>query len=117
MIQKWNVNGTIYEYDMYHTSVRDAMMLKTATGLNLKPFSVGLYELDPDCVAALAWLLQTRAGVKGPGGQPIQLKDVDCDLVEFFVDDEIEEPVDPTPGEDSTSPKDSTSPEPSTNTA
>jgi hypothetical protein len=113
---KININGTIYEYDMDHIPVRDAMMLKTATGLNLKPFSVGLGEMDPECTAALAWLVQTKAGVKGPDGQPIQLKDVDFDMLAFFVDEEPEEPVDPTPGEGSTSLKDSTSPEPSTTT-
>ena len=113
-MQKLNIGGTIYEHDMDHISVADAMKLKTATGLNLKPFSVGLGELDPQCCAALAWLVLTKAGVKGPDGQPIQLKDVDFDMVEFFVEDEPEEPVDPTPGEDSTSLKDSTSPEPST---
>lgn len=116
MIQKFNINGSTYEYDMEHVTVRDAMMLKTATGLNLKPFSVGLNELDPGCTAALAWLMQTKAGVKGPDGQPLQLKDVDFDMIEFWAGDEPEEPVDPTPGEDSNSLKDSTSPEPSTST-
>jgi hypothetical protein len=112
---KVNINGVIYDYDIDRVSVRDAMMLKSATGLNLQPFSVGLSQLDPDCMAALAWLLQTKAGVKGPDGQPLQLKDVDFTVTSFFVDEPVEE-VDPTPGEDSTSPKDSTSPEPSTTT-
>jgi hypothetical protein len=112
---KVNINGTIYDYDIDHLSVRDAMILKSATGLNLQPFSIGLSQLDPDCMAALAWLLQTQAGVKGDDGQPLQLKDVDFMVTSFFVDEPVEE-VDPTPGEDSTSPKDSTSPEPSTTT-
>lgn len=111
MIQKFNVNGAIYEFDYENISVRDAMLLKTATGLNLRPFSVGLNELDPECLQALGWMLQTRAGVKGPDGQPIQLKDVDFATNDFFVEDEPAVPVDPTPGELSTSPSDSTSPE------
>lgn len=116
-LEKFNINGTIYEYDIHRCSVRDGMMFKSATGLNLKPFSVGLYELDPDCVAALAWVLLTHAGVKGSDGQPIQLKDVEVDdMVGFFVVEDEPEPVDPTPGEPSTSPSDSTSPEPSTAT-
>ena len=109
---KFNINGTFYEHDPDRITVRDAMMLKTATGLNLRPFSVGLNELDPDCAVAMAWLLLTKAGVNGPDGQPIQLKDIDFNIIEFFDTDEPdEEPVDPTPGEGSTSPKDSTSPE------
>lgn len=116
MIQKFDINGDIYEFDGEHISVREAMMLKTATGLNLRPFGVGLNELDPECMVALGWLLLTRAGKKGPDGQPILLKDVDFDTGTFFVELEPGEPVDPTPGEDSTSPKDSTSPELSTST-
>lgn len=115
-LSKFDINGTIYEYDWEHISVRDAMQLKSATGLNLRPFSVGLNELDPDCLVALGWLLQTRAGVKGADGQPIQLKDVDFDTNAFFVEEDEPEPVDPTPGEPSTSPLASTSPEPSTTT-
>lgn len=113
---KLDINGTIYEYDIDHVGVRDAMALKTATGLNLRPFSVGLNEWDPDCMAALAWLVQTQAGVKGADGQPLKLADVDFDMLAFFVEVDVPEPVDPTPGEDSTSPKDSTSPELSTST-
>jgi hypothetical protein len=113
---KLNINGTIYDYDIDRITVRDAMMLKTATGLNLRPFSVGIGELDPECLAALAWLVQTKAGVKGTDGEPLRLADVDFDMIEFIVTEAPPEPVDPTPGEDSTSPKDSTSPAPLTST-
>jgi hypothetical protein len=116
MNRKYNINGTVYEYDMDRITVRDAMMLKTATGLNLQPFSTGLSELDPQCLAALAWLVQTKAGVKGPSGEPLKLADVDFDVMEFFVEEPEPEPVDPTPGEDSTSPEDSTLPGPLTTT-
>jgi hypothetical protein len=83
---KLNINGTIYDYDMERISVREAMMLKTATGLNLRPFSTALGELDPAALAALAWLVQTKAGVKGADGEPLKFADVDFDMIEFLED-------------------------------
>jgi hypothetical protein len=87
---KLNINGAIYEYDLDRITVRDAMMLKTATGLNLKPFSTALGELDPNCLAALAWLVQTKAGVKGADGEPLKFGDVDFDMIEFLEDQPAE---------------------------
>jgi hypothetical protein len=87
---KLNINGAIYDYDMDRITVRDAMMLKTATGLNLKPFSTALGELDPNCLAALAWLVQTKAGVKGADGEPLKFTDVDFDMIEFLEDQPAE---------------------------
>ena len=83
---KLNINGTIYDYDMDRISIRDAMMLKTATGLNLRPFSAALTDLDPNCLQALAWLVQVKAGVTGADGAPIKVGDVDFDMVEFLED-------------------------------
>jgi hypothetical protein len=92
MIRKYNINGTTYEYDLDRISIRDAMMLKAETGYNLVPFSKGLSDFDPECVQAMAWLIQTTAGVKGPDGQPLKRADLDFDLLAFFADDEDEEP-------------------------
>ena len=116
---KLNINGTVYEYDLDHISVRDAMMLKTATGMNLRPFSQAIGDLDAEALVALAWLVLTRAGVKGADGQPLTLADVpDFDMLQFLQEEEPSEPEeDPTTGElnsgngatpDSTSPAQST---------
>lgn len=114
---KYRINGTVYEFDWQHATVRDWMALKSVTGLNRRPFATGFDEGDPACMAAVAWLLLSKAGEKGPDGQPIQFKDVDFDVNEFLADEEEpEEQPDPTPGEPSTSLSDSTSPEPSTST-
>jgi len=102
MDRKYNINGTIYEYDLDRPSVRDAMMLKTATGMNMTPFVQGYNDADPACFQAFAWLLLTRAGVKGPGGEPIQLAEVpDFNMYEFLDLEQDEEPddgADPTTG-------------------
>jgi len=117
---KFDINGTKYEFDLDHVSVRDAMMLKTATGMNWKPFLQAVGDYDPACAVALAWVLLTRAGVKGADGQPLKLADVpDFDLSKFVEDDEEDaEPdeADPTtvPSSPSGITPDSTSPEPST---
>src|SRR6266571_7533832 len=124
MLRKYNINGAMYEYDLDRPSVRDAMMLKTATGMNMVPFTQAFNDVDPACFTALAWLLLTRAGVKGPSGAPIQLDDVpDFDLLEFLnPEQDVEESdgeVDPTIGSFSPSgiAPDSMSPELSTVTA
>ena len=121
MLRKYNINGAMYEYDLDRPSVRDAMMLKTATKMNMVPFTQAFNDVDPACFTALAWLLLTRAGVKGPAGEPIQLADVpDFDLLEFLnPEQDVEEPddaADPTTGSSSPSgiAPDSTSPELST---
>ena len=111
---KFNINGAWYEYDLEHPLIRDAMMLKTATGMNWKPFLQSMGQYDPECLLAFAWLLLTRAGVKGADGEALKLAEVpDFDIGEF--DAVADEPVDPTIGEPS-SPNgitaDSTSPEP-----
>jgi hypothetical protein len=90
---KLNINGTVYDYDPARISVRDAMMLKTATGLNMKPFSTALTELDPDALIALAWLVQTKAGVQGADGEPLKLADVDFDMIEFLEDGQPDDAV------------------------
>jgi len=121
VIRKYNINGAMYEYDLDRISIRDAMMLKAETGYNLVPFSKGLSDFDPECVQAMAWLIQTTAGVKGPGGQPLKRADLDFDLLAFFADEDEDEPdeADPTSGESlpgGVTP-DSTSPEPANSTA
>jgi hypothetical protein len=123
MIRKYNINGVMYEYDLDRISVRDAMMLKVETGMNLVPFSRGLGDFDPECVQAMAWLIQTTAGVKGPDGQPPKRADLDFDLLAFFADeDDVEEPDDEAdPPTEPSSPSgitpDSTSPGPETDMA
>jgi hypothetical protein len=120
--RKYSINGVIYEYDMDHMPISDAMMIKVATGLNVKPLTDGIRDFDPACLQAFGWLLLTRAKVKGADGQPVKLADVDFDMLAFFVEEDEPEPdseADPTPGEalpGGVTP-DSTSPEPSTTTA
>jgi hypothetical protein len=122
--RKYNINGVMYEYDLGRPSVRDAMMLKTATKMNMMPFTQAFNDLDPECHVALAWLLLTKAGVKGPTGEPLKLAEVpDFDMYDFIRDGEldVEEPddeADPTTGNSSPSgiTPDSTSLELSTST-
>ncbi len=103
MLRKYNINGAMYEYDLDRPSVRDAMMLKTATGMNMTPFTQAFNDADPAVFQAFAWLLLKRAGVKGTDGYEQD-------------DEEPDDAADPTT--DSFSPSgitpDSTSPEPST---
>src|SRR6266568_4864232 len=73
MLRKYNINGAMYEYDFDRPTVRDAMMLKTATKMNMAPFAAAFHDADPDVFVACGWLLLTKAGVKGPTGEPIQL--------------------------------------------
>jgi hypothetical protein len=120
MIRKYNINGTVYEYDLGRPTVRDAMQLKTATKMNMMPFTQAFNELDPECQVALAWLLLTKAGVKGPTGEPIQLAEVpDFDVYDFISDEQDDEEPDgeADPPTISSSPSgitpDSTSPDPS----
>jgi len=124
MLRKYNINGTVYEYDLDRPTVRDAMQLKTATKMNMAPFTQAFNDVDPACFTALAWLLLTRAGVKGPTGEPIQLAEVpDFDILEFLNpgqdDEEPDAEADPPIG--GSSPRgitpDSTSPPLSTVTA
>jgi hypothetical protein len=124
MIRKYIINGAVYEYDLARPTVADATMLKTATKMNMQPFGQALNELDPACFTALAWVLLTKAGVKGPGGEPIQLAEVpDFDMHDFLnPEQDDEEPDDEAdPPTSSSSPSgitpDSTSPEPVTITA
>ena len=121
MLRKYNINGAMYEYDLDRPSVRDAMMLKTATGMNMTPFTQAFNDADPAVFQAFAWLLLKRAGVKGTDGQPLQLADTpDFNMLEFLNyeqdDEEPDDAADPTT--DSSSPSgitpDSTPPEPST---
>jgi hypothetical protein len=124
MLRKYNINGAFYEYDVERPTVRDAMMLKTATKMNMVPFTQALNDADPACFTALAWLLLTKAGVTGPAGEPIKLAEVpDFDMLEFLnVDqDEDGEPdgeADPptVPSSPSGTTADSTPPEPSPTT-
>jgi hypothetical protein len=113
---KLNINGTFYDWDWGHVPIRDAMMLKTATGMNMTPFARSFDDLDPECLLAVAWVVLTRAGVKAADGTPLKLADVpDFDL-NTFVALEPDEP-DPTGGgtEPGATP-DSIPPEPSTAT-
>jgi hypothetical protein len=123
---KLNINGTFYEWDWSHVPIRDAMMLKTATGMNMTPLARSFDDLDPECLLAVAWVALTKAGVKGPDGQPLKLADVpDFDMNSFIAidigdlddDDATNEKSDPTGGgtEPGVSP-DSIPPEPSTAT-
>src|SRR6266704_4248218 len=85
MLRKYNINGAMYEYDLDRPSVRDAMMLKTATGMNMTPFTQAFNDADPAVFQAFAWLLLRRAGVKGTDGQPLQLADTpDFNMLEFL---------------------------------
>lgn len=123
MNRKYKIKDVVYEYDIDHISLCDAMAIKSKTGLNLVPFSAGLVDLDPGCVQALSWVILTGAGVKGADGEPIRLEDIDFDLMDFFVEDEpepdSEAEADPTQGSVPTGgvPPDSTSPQPETTTA
>jgi len=102
MLRKYNINGAMYEFDLAQPSVRDAMMLKTATGMNMTPFTAAFQDVDPNCFVALAWVLLTKAGVKRPDGQPIQLADVpDFDMLEFLNPEQDDEEPD---GEDDEEP-------------
>ncbi len=86
---KLDINGTFYEFDLNHVPVRDAMMLKTATGMNWKPFLQSIDDYDPECLLALAWVVLTRAGVKGADDQPLKLADVpDFDMSTFLVEEQ-----------------------------
>jgi len=121
MLRKYNINGAMYEYDLDRPSVRDAMMLKTATGMNMTPFTQAFNDADPAVFQAFAWLLLKRAGVKGTDGQPLQLADTpDFNMLEFLNyeqdDEEPDDAADPTTVSFSLSgiTPDSTSPEPST---
>jgi hypothetical protein len=123
---KLNINGTFYEWDWAHVPIRDAMMLKTATGMNMTPLARSFDDLDPECLLAVAWVALTKAGVKAADGTPLKLADVpDFDLNTFIaidigdLDDDAaqHEKPDPTGGgtEPGVSP-DSIPPEPSTPT-
>jgi hypothetical protein len=112
---KLNINGTFYEWDWAHVPIRDAMMLKTATGMNMTPFARSFDDLDPECLLAVAWVVLIKAGVKGADGQPIKRDDIDFDLNTFIADDNAE--PDPTGGgTESGVSLDSIPPEPSTAT-
>ncbi|HEX5347853.1 MAG TPA: hypothetical protein VFW64_12265 [Pseudonocardiaceae bacterium] len=99
------MGGQIYDYDLDRISVRDAMMLKTATGKNVGEFTQALGDLDPECLIALGWVAQTHAGVKNDAGQPVQPGDIDFEIATFIVpdDDAHGDPAEPlhpsTPGE------------------
>lgn len=47
-----------WEFDDENLTLKDAFVIKEATGLAVKPFLDGVANFDPDCVQTLIWMLR-----------------------------------------------------------
>src|SRR5664280_199273 len=81
-----------WEFDERKLELKDAFAIKSATGLNLKPFMQGIADMDPLCLQGLVWFVQ-RTDRPGQRLEDINFKIVDLTLEQV----EDAEPVDPTP--------------------
>lgn len=51
-----------WELDDSKLTLADAFLIKSGTGLALKPFFEGVQDLDPHCLQGLVWFLRQKAG-------------------------------------------------------
>jgi len=51
-----------WDFDPQELTLREAFAIKSAIGLNFRPFLNGMMEMDPDCLQMLLWLVRTRNG-------------------------------------------------------
>jgi hypothetical protein len=86
------VEGQAYEFDQGRLTVKEARLIKGATGFTVNAWQQALGELDADAVAALVWLLRRRNGELG-----LAFDDVDFDLSSLTVEDDG--PESPTSGQ------------------
>lgn len=72
-------------FDESAVTLEDAFLIKTGTGLALKPFLQGVADLDPTCLQGLVWFLRRKAGEAIP-----------MEVVQFTIMDlEISQDADP----------------------
>lgn len=60
-----------WEIDDEKLTLADAFLIKSGTGLALKPFFEGITIMDPTCLQGLVWFLRRKAG------ESINIADVD----------------------------------------
>lgn len=82
----------VLEVDLDHITLREAYVIKAATGLRPVEMILGVGLLDPDAWASIVWLGLHRVGVEVP------IRDIDLELGEDRTRTEDEEPPkDPSP--------------------
>ena len=87
---KVRIKDTIYEFVSAETlTLKEAMRIKMATGLNLMDLYNGAETGDPFAIAAMVWIIRIRDGEKD-----LKFDDVDFPFGDFeFLPDETPEPA------------------------
>jgi hypothetical protein len=92
---KFRVDGQMYDFDQSRITVKEAMLIKTATGYGLKTFLEGLEDGDPFSITSIVWLARIRDGEK-----TLKFDEIDFNLIDFEAEDSDPDPTQPgeTPG-------------------
>lgn len=51
-----------WTFDEENIDLNDAFLIKSGTGLALRPFLQGVADLDPHCLQGLVWFLRRKTG-------------------------------------------------------
>lgn len=71
-----------WELDDEKLTLADAFLIKSGTGLALKPFFEGVAEMDPTCLQGLVWFLRRKAG------ENVNVADIDFVITELVTEQE-----------------------------
>lgn len=91
---KVRIEDSFYDFDQSRLMLKEAMAVKTYTGLSLQDWMKSLEDFDPPAVAALVWILRTRAG------EEVRYSEIDFNLADFEIipDEGDADAADPTSG-------------------
>lgn len=70
-------DGTEYEFDQDRLPLAEAIAVKTAAGLGITDFLVGIRNMDPVALKAMVWLVRKRAG------EAVRFADVEFEVFRF----------------------------------
>lgn len=79
-----------WEFDGDNLTLEDAFLIKSETGMALRPFLRGVADLDPICLQGLVWFCRRKSGELIPI-KAVQFKIRDLDIEQ----DDDEEDADP----------------------
>ena len=97
---KFRLDGQMYDFDESTISIKEAMQIKVATGLDIPELMDGLGSGNPFAFASMVWLAKLRDGETGPDGKPLKFDDLDFNILDF--EPEQAEPPVPTGGVEKT---------------
>lgn len=89
---KIRIEDQFYDFEADRLMLKEAMAVKTYTGMGVTDWNKALEEFDPNAIAALVWILKKRAG------EDVRFSDLDFNLADLEILSDEGEVADPTSG-------------------